>query len=337
MKFLSLALLATPALTQSLKQALDAASPLGKQFAAGIAGDQKAQDALVPAGKSQVTLFLPTDKALDDHRSNAPRPQKYKRALQPEEYAIAAYSSADGKQGLNALAAGGVLKSQNVDATTGKANDLVAEGGSGKLRLMARTNTTTPPPISMFGGLGAKASIVAGDFVFDQGVIHFVDTVMDVPQLTSFTIATLGYRNFLGALAAAGVSPAIDKSTTTLLAYADDVFTSAANQSVKSLQQHIIPNFIAYGPSLVGVTTLTTAANTTLKVSNRGGQYFINESPIIRSNIITSNGVVHVLGKLLTDPVITTYTPTGSDATSSRVNQITIVGALFLAAWNYLV
>jgi len=202
---------------------------------------------------------------------------------------------------------------------------------------MARTNTTTPPPISMFGGLGAKASIVAGDFVFDQGVIHFVDTVMDVPQLTSFTIATLGYRNFLGALAAAGVSPAIDKSTTTLLAYADDVFTSAANQSVKSLQQHIIPNFIAYGPSLVGVTTLTTAANTTLKVSNRGGQYFINESPIIRSNIITSNGVVHVLGKLLTDPVITTYTPTGSDATSSRVNQITIVGALFLAAWNYLV
>ncbi|PUU77757.1 FAS1 domain-containing protein [Tuber borchii] len=335
MKFLSLALLATPALTQSLKQALDAASPLGKQFAAGIAGDQKAQDALVPAGKSQVTLFLPTDKALDDHRSNAPRPSKSKRALKPEEYAIAAYSSADGKQDLTALSAGGVLKTNNVDAGSGKANDLVAEGGSGKLRL--RANTTTPPPISVFGGLGAKAAIVAGDFVFDQGVIHFVDTVMDVPQLTSFTIATLGYRNFLGALAAAGLSPAIDKSTTTLLVYRDDVFTSAANQSVKSLQQHIIPNFLAYGPSLVGVTTLTTAANTTLKVSVVGGQYFINDSPIVKSNIISSNGVVHVLGKLLTGPTITTYTPTGSDATSSRVNQITIVGALFLAAWNYLV
>lgn len=173
MKFLSLALLATPALSQSLKQALDAASPLGKQFAAGIAGDQKAQDALVPAGKSQVTLFLPTDKALEDHRSNAPRPSKKgKRALQPNEYAIASYSSADGKQDLNTLAASGVLKTQSTNPS-GKANDLVAVGGSGKLRL--RTNTTTPPPISMFGGLGAKANIVAGDFVFDQGVIHFVD------------------------------------------------------------------------------------------------------------------------------------------------------------------
>jgi len=285
-----------------------------------------------------VTLFLPTDKALEDHRSNAPRPSKKgKRALQPDEYAIASYSSADGKQDLNTLAASGVLKTQSTNPTSGKANDLVAVGGSGKLRL--RTNTTTPPPVSMFGGLGAKANIVAGDFVFDQGVIHFVDVVMDVPQATSFTITNLGYRNFFGALAGAGLSGAIDQQATTLLAYADDVFTSAANTSVKSLQQHIIPNFIAYTPSLVGVTTLTTAANTTLKVSVRGGQYFINESPIIKSNIITNNGVVHVLGKLLTDPTstITTYTPGSSDATSSRVNQITIVGALFLAAWNYLV
>lgn len=122
---------------------------------------------------------------------------------------------------------------------------------------------------------------------------------MDVPQVTSFTITNLGnFRNFFGALAAAGLSGAIDQQTTTLLAYTDDVFTSAANTSVKSLQQHIIPNFIAYTPSLVGVTTLTTAANTTLKVSVRGGQYFINESPIIRTNIITNNGVVHVLGKV---------------------------------------
>lgn len=177
MKFLSLALLATPAFSQSLKQALDSVSPLGKQFAAGIAGDQKAQDALVPAGKSQVTLFLPTDKALEDHRSNAPRPsRKSKRALQPDEYAIASYSSADGKQSLNTLAASGVLKTQSTNPTSGKANDLVAVGGSGKLRLR-QTNTTlgTPPPISMFGGLGAQANIVAGDIVFDQGVIHFVD------------------------------------------------------------------------------------------------------------------------------------------------------------------
>lgn len=338
MKFLSLALLATPALTQSLKEALDNAAPLGKAFASGISGDQKAQDALVPAGKSQVTLFLPTDKALEDHRSNAPRPpRKSKRALPPDEYAIAAYSSADGKQNLNTLAGGGgVLKTQNTDPTSGKPNDLVVEGtGGGKARLMARTNTTAPPDISVFGGLGAKAKIVAGDFVFDGGVIHFVDTIMDVPQRCSFTIGSLGYNNFLSAISAAGLSGSIDQQTTTLFAYRDDVFTSAADKSVKTLQQHIVPNFIGYTPSLAGIKTLTTAANTTLKVSQRNGQYFINESPIVKSNVICNNGVVHTLGTLLTDKVVT-YTP-GSDAASSRVNQMTIVGALFLAAWNYLV
>ena len=318
MKFLSLALLATPALTQSLKEVLDAA-PHGKQFAQGISGDQKAQDALVPPGKSQVTLFLPTDKALEDHRSNAPRPgRKSKRELRPDEYAIAAYSSGDDKMALNAIAGGAVLKTQSADPTSGKANDIVAMGGGGgKLRLMARDNTTTPPGISVFGGLGAKANIVAGDFVFDKGVIHFVDTcvfllllllipskltkfprIMDVPQRCSFTIGELRYNNFLSALSAAGLSAAIDQQTTTLLAYRDDVFTSSADKSAKTLQQHIIPNFIAYTPSLDGVQTLTTAANTTLKVSVRNGQYFINESPIVKSNIICNNGVVHTLGSV---------------------------------------
>ncbi|PWW73280.1 FAS1 domain-containing protein [Tuber magnatum] len=337
MKFLSLALLATPVLTQSLKQALEG-SPHGKLIAKDIGDDKKAQDAFVPAGKSQVTLFLPTDKALENHRSNAPRPgQKSKRALLPNEYEIASYSSADGKLSLSDLGQDKVLKTQNTDATTGKPNDLVTEGGvDGKLpnKLMARTNMTFPD-VSVFGGLGAKAKIVAGDVLFDCGVIHFVDMVLDVPKRCSFTINSLGYKNFQAALAEAGLTATIDQSTTTLFSYADDVFTSTADKSPNTLKQHIVPGFIAYSPVLDDVKTLTTAANTTLKVSYKNGQYFINNSPIIRSNVICNNGVVHTLGKLLVDPIVT-YKP-GSDAASSRVNQMTIVGALFLTVWNYLV
>jgi len=121
---------------------------------------------------------------------------------------------------------------------------------------------------------------------------------MDVPQRCSFTIGSLRYNNFLGALSAAGLSASIDQQTTTVLAYRDDVYTSAADKSAKFLQQHIIPNFIAYTPSLEGVQTLTTAANTTLKVTLRNGQYFINESPIVKSNVICNNGVVHTLGSV---------------------------------------
>jgi len=121
---------------------------------------------------------------------------------------------------------------------------------------------------------------------------------MDVPCSCSSTLSSLGLNNFLSAISAAGLSGSIDHQTTTLLAYRDDVFTSAADKSAKTLQQHIIPNFIAYTPSLEGVHTLTTAANTTLKVSLRNGQYFINESPIVKSNVICNNGVVHILGKV---------------------------------------
>ncbi|RPA90553.1 FAS1 domain-containing protein [Choiromyces venosus 120613-1] len=337
MKFLSLALLATPALTQSLKEALNAA-PLGKMYADQINGDQKAQDTLVPPGKSMVTLFLPTDKALQDHRSNAPHGKKSKRALQPGEYETAGYSSTDGKMNLAALSLDGILKTQSVDATTGKQNDMVAEGTSnGKIpaRLMPRAGNATTPDITMFGGLGARAKIVAGDFVFDKGVIHFVDTVLEVPKRCSVTINSLGYTNFQNALTSAGLLATIDMSTTTLFAYDDSVFTASADKSAATLKQHIVPNFIAYTPTLDTVQVLTTAGNATLKVSFKNGQYFINDSPIVRSNSICNNGVVHTLGKLLTNPVVP-FNPI-SDAASSRVNQMTIAGTLFLVAWNYLV
>ncbi|CUS10540.1 unnamed protein product [Tuber aestivum] len=343
MRFLSLALLAVPALAQDLKQALEG-TPQGRQIAADIGNDKRAQDALVPPGKSQVTLFLPTDRALENHRSNAPRPgQKSKRDLRPEEYVIAEYSSVDGKLLTGDMAGGKILPSQNKDSTTGKPNDVVTDGqGSARQqpsRLMARTNVTYPdiplPDVSIFGGLGVEARLVVGDIVFDKGVIHLVDTVLDVPKRCSTTIDFLGYKKFKAALAAAGLLDAIDQPTTTLFAYADDVFTSTADCTANTLKQNIVPGFIAYSPKLDDIKTLTTAANTTLKVSFKDGRFFVGDSPIIKSNVICNNGVVHTLGKLLAPPIVT-YQP-GSDAASSRVNQMTIVGAIFLAAWNYLV
>ncbi|KAG0137505.1 FAS1 domain-containing protein [Tuber indicum] len=339
MKFLSLAFLATPALAQTLKEALDGQS-LGKQFAQQIDGNQKAQDALVPPGKSAVTLFLPTDNALDKHTSNAPPPlRRSKRQQTPLSDREIAYMSGDGKADLVSLSQDKIIPSQSVDPTTGKQDITLADGtGDGKQgqRLLARGNVSIPD-ISMFGGLGAKSKIVAGDIEFDCGIIHFVDTILDVPQRCSSSIKSLGYKNFLDALAGAGLLGLIDKPDTTVFTYADDVFTPKADRSEKTLKQHIVPNFVAYSPVLDDVKTLTTAANTTLKVRFEYGQYFINDSPIIKSNIICNNGVVHTLGKLLVVDKIVPYYPSSSDAASGRANQMTIVVALFLAAWNYLV
>ncbi|KAG0637326.1 FAS1 domain-containing protein [Tuber brumale] len=337
MKFFPLALLATPCLAQTLKEAL-ASQPLGKQVAAQIDGDQKAQEALVPPGKSQVTLFLPTDNALDNQRSNAPRPGLMSKR-QSSENRETGYMSGDGKMDLASLSQDSVIKTQSVEPTSGKQDVLVADGtGDGKQgrKLMMRGNATVPD-ISLFGGLGKKAKIVAGDIEFDCGIIHFVDTVLDVPQRCSSTIKSLGYKNFLGAIEEAGLSGAIDKQDITLFAYEDNVFTPKADKSVKTLKQHIIPDFIAYSPVLDDTKTLTTLANTTLKVRYEYGQYYINDSPIIRSNVICGNGVVHTLGKLLVVNKVVPYYPSSSDAAGGRANQMTIVVALFLAAWNYLV
>lgn len=82
------------------------------------------------------------------------------------------------------------------------------------------------------------------------------------------------------AFAAASVGPSISPSTASLIS------------------NHVVGGFAGYLPVLKDGTALTTQNGETLVISIRNGIYYVNGAKIIQANIITENGVVHIIDKV---------------------------------------
>lgn len=82
------------------------------------------------------------------------------------------------------------------------------------------------------------------------------------------------------AFAAASVGPSISSSTSSLIS------------------NHVVGGFAGYLPILKDGTALTTQNGESLVISIRNGIYYVNGAKIIQANIITENGVVHIIDKV---------------------------------------
>jgi uncharacterized surface protein with fasciclin (FAS1) repeats len=74
---------------------------------------------------------------------------------------------------------------------------------------------------------------------------------------------------------------------------ANEAAASAGTGSL--LSAHILLDFVGYIPSLTDGSTFTTQAGTSVTVTIQGDDYFINNAKIVSSNLITDNGVAHVI------------------------------------------
>ena len=70
---------------------------------------------------------------------------------------------------------------------------------------------------------------------------------------------------------------------------------TASDATGSLLSAHVLPGFAGYLPSLTNGSTFTTQAGTTVTVTIEGDDYFINSAKIVLSNLITDNGVAHVV------------------------------------------
>jgi uncharacterized surface protein with fasciclin (FAS1) repeats len=82
------------------------------------------------------------------------------------------------------------------------------------------------------------------------------------------------------AFSAASVGPSISSSTSSLIS------------------NHVVGGFAGYLPLLKDGTALTTQNGESLVISIRNGIYYVNGAKIIQANIITENGVVHIIDKV---------------------------------------
>lgn len=60
-------------------------------------------------------------------------------------------------------------------------------------------------------------------------------------------------------------------------------------------EKHIIENWVGYTPQLKSGQSYVSRAGTELRITIKDGDYFVNDVRIVRPNVITKNGVVHLI------------------------------------------
>ena len=166
------------------------------------------------------------------------------------------------------------------------------------------------PPFSPDPTRDSKLTEIAPqDVMFDGGnVVHVIDTVLTVPATPGQTAVNTGLTSLAGALTAAGLVDAINSLTdVTILAPSNDAFRAIGSalgslttpDLVGILGYHVLPNGVRFITDLLGADqiTLTTLQGSNITVRRDGAQVFVNSARVVLADVLTSNGVVHVLDK----------------------------------------
>ncbi|KAF7504443.1 hypothetical protein GJ744_002247 [Endocarpon pusillum] len=160
--------------------------------------------------------------------------------------------------------------------------------------------------IKLFSGLGDSATIVEEDIPFDYGLIHIIDHPLTLPRPVSESLVRIGETNFVQELQQAGLKDEVDKTpnvtcfapTNQALASITQVDNLTPAQRFTLLSNHVVFGTTAYSPDLIDGASLTTTAGTAITVSRRGGDLFLDGARVLQSDVITINGVCHVIDKL---------------------------------------
>jgi uncharacterized surface protein with fasciclin (FAS1) repeats len=164
------------------------------------------------------------------------------------------------------------------------------------------------------------AQVTAADILADNGVVHVIDTVLipPTPETTTIWDVVLNSEdhNYLeAAVDAAGLSGALSGTDTlTLFAPTDAAFEALATALAvevtdllalpnlgEILQYHVVAG-AALSTDLSDGQEVATLLGETLTVTITADGVFINDAQVVVADILTDNGVVHVIDAVLLPP-----------------------------------
>jgi uncharacterized surface protein with fasciclin (FAS1) repeats len=139
-------------------------------------------------------------------------------------------------------------------------------------------------------------------------VVHIIDTVLTVPATPAQTAINTGLTSLAGALTAAGLVDAVNSlSDVTIFAPSNDAFraigsalgTLSTQDLVSILGFHVLPGQVRFSPNLLAADqmSLATLQGTNVTIRRDGANVFVNSARVILTDVLTTNGVVHVLDK----------------------------------------
>ncbi|PVH71119.1 FAS1 domain-containing protein [Cadophora sp. DSE1049] len=189
-------------------------------------------------------------------------------------------------------------------------------------------NASISPDLYVQSGRGRRVNLTAIDQVWDGGRLHTVDGFFTLPDTCTKTIRAWSLFSLDAALNRTGLSSILDHANNvTCLGPSDQAFLNAGSPDVKAnvsalanaLMFHTIPQPL-YTNFLTDGQTFKSLSNATVRVTRKNGDIYFNDAKLTRSNVITNNGLMHILDRVMSplqDEGSQQSTSTGLSTTSA--------------------
>lgn len=251
-------------------------------------------------GDGPLTVFAPTDEAFAKLGD-----EKIAELLKPENKAVLAsiltYHVVPGK-----LMAEKVVKASAMDTLNGQRAEIVVKDG---------------------GAFIDGAKIVSTDIKASNGVIHVIDSVIlpSSDDIVATAVEAGSFNTLAAALQAAGLVEALQgEGPFTVFAPTDEAFAALPAGTVESLLKpenkdklvavltyHVVPGRVFSDAAAKGAT-VDTLQGQSITTKSVDGKVFVNDAQVIKADVDASNGVIHVVSKVLLPPA------KSADAASGR-------------------
>jgi len=132
---------------------------------------------------------------------------------------------------------------------------------------------------------------------------------VSLPNSISQSIINFGQRLFLAALTKHNLLPAFEATPrTTVFVPIDSSLSGELSEC--ACKQHVLEGPLLYTPDIVPGMSYTTKAGGNITIEIKNGQYtFPGGATIVKANVITKNGVVHMIKGIIPGECGTTITP----------------------------
>ncbi|KAF3351117.1 Histone H2B [Verticillium dahliae VDG2] len=169
----------------------------------------------------------------------------------------------------------------------------------------------------ILSGYKQMSMVTTADVPFAGGVVHIVDTVLAVPGSPARTALV----DAVNAMRDVTIFAPSNAAFRAIGATADQL---QPQQLGAVLQYHVLNRQVLFSSMLAQAaqqggqqgTMLRTLSGAMVSVRVQGGSVFVNSARVVMADVITSNGVVHVLDNVL-NPAATQLTPDVSRQTQA--------------------
>lgn len=145
------------------------------------------------------------------------------------------------------------------------------------------------------------------DIKFDGGYIHLIDTVLTPPASIAATAYAEGIQTLIQTLNQPGVDlldTVEDLKDVTIFAPTDSAFDSAEatvsglnEDGIRSALTYHVAKGVGYSTDFLNGQVIPTVHGKSLSITVTNGTVYVNGARIVKTDLLTRNGVIHIIDK----------------------------------------